>query len=205
VEYLFWQASGLLERAPNLTASSYLALPDSATWDWVWKRRREVISAWVRSSIGVAAISHTYLLPQLLLSMELMASKMNCSPTISSSTTDLFPLLVAALRARAARAPAPAAAATPPRPAAKAVPEARPLMARPVAAVPVVAVPPPMVKKGKPTLDTVPRLIVHRVAGIARARVATATKDFIFELILVGFVDQVYKNFCLSSEMIAAS
>ena len=55
----------------------------------------------------------THLLPQLFLSTWLMASKMNCSPTFSSSTTDLLPLLWRPLRATAAKAPAPAAAATP--------------------------------------------------------------------------------------------
>lgn len=129
VAYLLWQARGVRYVTPNLMASSNLALPEPATGDLVWKSSREVSSDWDSWSTGVAASSHTYLLPQSLSSILLIASKMNSSPIISSSTMDLLPrrpprprtLLpprlprVMAARAPPAKAPAPMAATTPKR------------------------------------------------------------------------------------------
>ena len=147
--YLTWQAWWLLLKAPTLTASSKRALPLPWMAGAVWKRRREVSSSWDSSCTGVAASSHTYLLPQSLSSMEAIALKMNSSPMVTVSTAARLPLLVAAAARPPSAPPTPIAARTPPNPASVAVPTLSPVMARPEAAPVLVVVVPPSVKNGK--------------------------------------------------------
>ena len=86
--------------------SNFVSLEDSRI------TRRQPYHVVVYTTMLWRASAYDYLFPQSFLSMALIASKMICSPICSSSTTDLLPRLPA-LRATAAKAPAPAARATP--------------------------------------------------------------------------------------------